>query len=120
MAGGVAANQMIGDGLNDSGALGAASVGVAVSENLSQFTPSSEVIIEASKLTRLHTYLRAAKNARLILKICLAFSITYNSLGLSFAISGHLTPFIAAILMPLSSITIVFLSTVLVKLLNRK
>jgi len=64
--------------------------------------------------------LRAAKNARLILKICLAFSITYNSLGLSFAISGHLTPFIAAILMPLSSITIVFLSTVLVKLLNRK
>ena len=111
---------MIGDGLNDSGALGAASVGIAVSENLSQFTPSSEVIIEASKLTRLHTFLRAAKNARLILKICLAFSITYNSLGLSFAISGHLTPFVAAILMPLSSITIVFLSTLLVRILNRK
>lgn len=111
---------MVGDGLNDSGALGAAHVGVAISENLSQFTPSSEAILEANKFSNLFTFLRAAKNARLILKICLTFSITYNSIGLSFAISGYLTPFVAAILMPVSSITIVFLSTVLVKLLNRR
>jgi Cu+-exporting ATPase len=111
---------MLGDGLNDSGALGAAHVGVSVSENLSQFTPRSEVILEANKLTKLNHYLSASYRAKLILKICLAFSITYNSIGLSFAISGSLTPFVAAVLMPLSSITIVFLSTFLVRVLNKK
>ena len=111
---------MLGDGLNDSGALGVAHVGVSVSENLSQFTPRSEVILEANKLTKLNHYLRATNRAKLILKICLGFSITYNSIGLTFAISGSLTPFVAAVLMPLSSITIVFLSTFLVRVLNKK
>jgi Cu+-exporting ATPase len=110
---------MLGDGLNDSGALGVARVGVSVSENLSQFTPRSEVILEANKLTKLYQFFSASHRAKLILKICLAFSITYNSIGLSFAISGSLTPFVAAVLMPLSSITIVFLSTFLVRILNK-
>jgi len=110
---------MLGDGLNDSGALGAAHVGVSVSENLSQFTPRSEVILEANKLIKLNQFFSASQRAKLILKICLAFSITYNSIGLSFAINGSLTPFVAAVLMPLSSITIVFLSTSLVRVLNR-
>jgi Cu+-exporting ATPase len=54
--------------------------------------------------------------SKTVLKVCLAFSVSYNIVGLSFAISGNLTPLIAAILMPISSITVVFISTFLVHL----
>jgi Cu+-exporting ATPase len=105
---------MIGDGLNDSGALGKADVGIAVSEDVFRFTPSSDAIIEASKLAQLDRLLSISNFSKTVLKVCLAFSVSYNIVGLSFAISGNLTPLIAAILMPISSITVVFISTFLV------
>jgi len=102
---------MIGDGLNDSGALGIADVGIAVSEDVFRFTPSSDAIIEAGKLNQLNRLLEISNFSKTILKFCLAFSLTYNVIGLSFAISGNLTPLVAAILMPVSSITVVLIST---------
>lgn len=102
---------MVGDGLNDSGALDLADVGIAVSEDIFRFTPNSDAIIEASKLSSLPQFLRHSLHAKTVLRICYVFSILYNFVGLSFAISGKLTPLIAAILMPLSSISIVVIST---------
>jgi Cu+-exporting ATPase len=107
---------MIGDGLNDSGALGLSDVGIAVSEDVFRFTPSSDAIIEASKLASLQKLLSISNFSKTILKVCLLFSISYNIVGLSFAISGNLTPLVAAILMPISSITVVLISTFLVQL----
>ena len=107
---------MVGDGLNDSGALGKADVGIAVSEDVFRFTPSSDAIIEASKLAQLDRLLSISNFSKTVLKVCLAFSVSYNIVGLSFAISGNLTPLIAAILMPISSITVVLISTFLVYL----
>jgi Cu+-exporting ATPase len=107
---------MIGDGLNDSGALGIADVGIAVSEDVFRFTPSSDAIIEASKLAQLNKLLAVSNFSKTILTVCLLFSLSYNIIGLSFAISGNLTPLVAAILMPVSSITVVFISTFLVLL----
>lgn len=105
---------MIGDGLNDAGALGISDVGIAVSEDVFRFTPSSDAIVEASKLAVLHQLLSISNFSKTILRVCLIFSLSYNVIGLSFAISGNLTPLVAAILMPISSITVVFISTFLV------
>jgi Cu+-exporting ATPase len=107
---------MVGDGLNDAGALGIADVGIAVSEDVFRFTPSSDAIIEASKLNSLDKLLAISNFSKTVLKVCLAFSVSYNIVGLSFAISGNLTPLVAAILMPISSITVVLISTFLVLL----
>lgn len=110
---------MIGDGLNDSGALLEATVGFAVSEDVFRFTPNADAILDAQSINRLHLLLKSANYSNTILAVCYLFSILYNIIGLGFAISGQLTPLVAAILMPLSSISIVLISTFLSRFLAK-
>lgn len=102
---------MIGDGLNDAGALQAATVGIAVSENLVRFTPASDAILEANQLKNFERFMEYVRNGKKFIAVSFVFSLMYNLTGLGFAISGSLTPFVAAVIMPLSSITVVGLST---------
>lgn len=111
---------MIGDGLNDAGALKVADTGIAVSEDSFHFTPSSDAIIAAGNLVDLPYLLKTSRLSQGVLWTCLAFSVAYNLLGLSFAVSGQLSPLVAAILMPISSVTVVFISTFLVMWLGKK
>ncbi len=98
---------MLGDGLNDAGALKAADVGISVSDNVYSFFPSCDGILEGKKLGGLSWFLRYAQSGVMVIKMSLVLSLLYNIAGLFFAVQGFLSPLIAAILMPLSSVTVV-------------
>jgi Cu+-exporting ATPase len=102
---------MVGDGLNDSGALQQSNVGVVVSDDINNFSPACDAIIEGNQLSRLPAYIKLAKAGQTIIKASFTVSLLYNLLGLSYAMAGNLSPVIAAILMPVSSITIVLFTT---------
>lgn len=111
---------MIGDGLNDAGALAQSEVGIALSENINVFSPACDAILDASKFVHIDTFLKASKKAIQIIKYSFILSLCYNIVGLYFAVTGQLMPVIAAILMPLSSISIVVFTTVATNFLGRK
>lgn len=98
---------MFGDGLNDAGALKQSNVGIAVADDTNSFTPSSDVIMDGSKLTDIKKYFDLSKDAIVIVKIMFVISFLYNVVGLSYAVTGRMSPLFAAILMPISSITVV-------------
>jgi Cu+-exporting ATPase len=102
---------MIGDGLNDAGALRQSNVGIAITDNVNNFSPACDVILDGTKFAHLNDLLRYCSNNKLIINISFIVSILYNFIGLYFAAQGSLQPVIAAILMPISSISIVLLTT---------
>jgi Cu+-exporting ATPase len=110
---------MLGDGLNDAGALMQSNVGIAVSDNTSQFSPACDAILDGSKVKLLDKFIAYARSGKNIVTASFILSILYNIVGLSFAVQGILSPMGAAILMPASSISIVLLVTLLSSLSAR-
>ncbi|MCB0297168.1 MAG: heavy metal translocating P-type ATPase, partial [Calditrichaeota bacterium] len=102
---------MIGDGLNDAGALRQSDVGISIAEDLNNFFPACDAILQAGQLDRLERFLHFARRGMTIIRINFIISLLYNLIGLSFAVQGTLSPLICAVLMPLSSISVILFST---------
>jgi len=102
---------MLGDGLNDSGALKQSDLGIAVTDNVNNFSPGCDAILDGQSFNKLPLFLRFSKDAVNVIHASFLISLTYNFIGLSYAVTGRLSPLVAAVLMPLSTITIISFTT---------
>lgn len=110
---------MIGDGLNDAGALSESKVGVVIADNIYNFTPACDAILKADKFASLQRFIQFSKTSMKIVWYSFLISFLYNLVGISFAVQGSLSPIIAAILMPLSSVTVVAFASFSVNLSSK-
>ena len=104
---------MVGDGLNDAGALAKSNIGISISENVNVFSPACDGILDASMFDRIAFFMDFSKNAMKTIYMSFGLSLLYNVVGLSFAVTGNLLPIVAAIIMPLSTVTIVSFVTIM-------
>ncbi len=113
-------SMVIGDGVNDAGALKQATVGVALIEDSYSFSPANDVMLPNPKIGNLPQLLKLGSKTRLIIFSTFVYSLVYNSFGLTLALSGNLTPVVAAVLMPASSLGIILLSFLGSRLVTRR
>ncbi|NOQ92046.1 MAG: HAD-IC family P-type ATPase, partial [Flavobacteriaceae bacterium] len=111
---------MLGDGLNDAGALAQSNVGVSISENINVFSPACDAILDAENFDKLPVFIQLSNKTITVIKVSFVISFLYNIIGLFFAVTGNLSPIIAAILMPISSISVVIFVTISTNLIAKK
>lgn len=111
---------MIGDGLNDAGALAASDTGITIADDVFSFSPACDAIMTSSMFGKLDRFIEFTRSSFAVVRSSFVISLIYNLVGLSFAVSAMLSPLIAAILMPLSSISVVVFATLSVNWLAKR
>jgi P-type Cu+ transporter len=111
---------MIGDGLNDAGALRESDCGISIADDVYHFSPACDAILDADRFHTLDRLIRFSRTGVHIVVASMILSLVYNLFGVSFAMAGFLTPVLSAILMPVSSVTVVGFVTLIVALSARK
>jgi Cu+-exporting ATPase len=107
---------MIGDGLNDAGALNESNVGIVIADNVFSFSPACDAILQSKQFAGLDKFIKFTHRSKKIVYSGFLISFLYNLVGLSFAVQGNLTPVVAAILMPISSVSVVLFASFSVSL----
>ncbi|WP_431295412.1 heavy metal translocating P-type ATPase [Pedobacter sp. P26] len=102
---------MLGDGLNDAGALKQSNFGIALTDNINNFTPGCDAILKGGALNLLPYFIQLSKDGLKVIKISFAIAIAYNCIGIYYAVQGTLYPLVAAVLMPISTVTIILFTT---------
>jgi Cu+-exporting ATPase len=110
---------MMGDGLNDAGAFLNSDVAVSIADDVYHFSPAGDIIVKADEFKSFNRFIMLAKRSLTIVKLSFLISFFYNIIGLSFALSGNLSPVVAAILMPLSSVSVVAFATFATQITGR-
>lgn len=111
---------MIGDGLNDAGALAESNTGISVAEDIHHFSPACDAILNSDQFKKLPDFLRLSRSGIRILKTSFIISYLYNIIGLTYAVQGLLSPLVAAILMPVSSVSVVAFTTLSVLFASKR
>jgi len=111
---------MCGDGLNDAGALKQSDFGIAVTDNVNNFSPGCDAVLHGDSLRLLPKFIKQARAAMKTIKLSFAIASIYNLIGVYFAVQGTLSPLIAAVLMPISTVTILSFTSVCTRYYARK
>ena len=91
-----------------------------MTEDIGHFSPASDAILNADELNLLPKFIKFSKTSIYLIFISFAISFVYNLIGLGFAVQGMLSPLFAAILMPLSSISVVVFASVSTNFLAKR
>lgn len=111
---------MVGDGLNDAGALAQSNVGVSISEDVNVFTPASDAILDSKKFSFIDKYLNYSKISVKIIKFSYILALSYNVIGITVSICNKMSPLVAAILMPISTVSIISCVSILTNYFAKK
>lgn len=110
---------MVGDGLNDAGALKQSNVGIAVSDNINNFSPACDAILDANAFAKLPAFITYSRRVKNIIIAGFIISGLYNVLGVIIGAQAILSPLVAAILMPIASLTVIVVSVIGTSLSSR-
>ena len=110
---------MIGDGLNDAGALKQSNVGIAVSDNINNFSPACDAILDAASFSKIRGFINYSHAVKWVIITALLVSGAYNVVGVIIGAQAILSPLVAAILMPIASVSAILVAVLGTSIFSR-